>query len=835
MSQIKITSDAKLILNQITRSVGLGSVLDFGCTDINVLQQFWEYGYDAQGVAIQSDVFSSFQENYKKHIKLVNGNKLPYNDKSFDIVTCINVLEFLPKEQVLFYLNEIRRVTRHGLLLHVNSSLISQNILENRDWWEQLCIETGFRKHPNAFNVTSYDALETESNKFSILFEPVPESALAYYPLAALKEERDLHMDMGREAGRRSDAHMVRYYESAKYIRSGDRVLDAACGLGYGSSILKHNSLCSSVHGIDGSDYAIKYAQKNYGQEGKVSFSKGFLPECLTEFEHGSFDFIASFETLEHLENPLRFLEACKRVLSPGGRILVSVPHDWTEEDGKDPNPYHFHVYDWESLQQQVKESFHVEKAFAQTASRLKRNGEWAAHGREWKEIEPSRSIGVESEWCLILATKDPLSSDVPYFDRHNQHDVNVSVPTTFDFANQYENPWLVTSLISIGMRTENKPLLLDIAKRTVSKYRGVDAAAAYCVQGYKLLSDNNSLTDIEAWKKNIEVFISDRDWSLSKEIDIRWAISLLSILSLINRKYGNIDEEKDNLLSIINIPFLSYSPLIATKVVDARFKLGLFYWKRNDVNSAHSHFLEGLKSAEAAVCVNWTDVFGNIENLPRFVTNELSQILDISTRCSVALKFVRNEKPQGKVFLETIWNNAYEINLLHENIKHLSLVNQQYEKTKNDWYEPRIKHLEALKEINSTESIKNIDDSIDGDTSHLRRRMMHHVEMVRRLVTNIKQLEKQLDEANNLRTSWYEPQLAHLNNAIAEYETAKQEWFIPQLAARESEVAHLQNHISSMQAQIDEVTAFRRGRSFRIWRRLHPTVWRIRNFLRLN
>lgn len=827
--------DTSLIIQQLTLSAGVGSVLDIGCGDGKLVRDLCVHGYDAQGVDVSDVAISRANKLCVGRFKLGSATNLPFHDKSIDILTCINVIEYLSESDVVKALGEMRRVARRSVLLRISTQPPVVDgiypLAASRDWWERLCIEAGLRKHPNTFHVTSYPGLENEGAQLSILLEPVPEHALQSYPLTALREERDLHMDMGREAGRRSDAHMVRYHEASRYIRKGDRVLDAACGLGYGSHIMKQNSLCRSVHGIDGSDYAIDYANKNYGREGKISFSKGFLPDCLNDFEDGAFDFIASFETLEHLENPLDFLAECKRILSPGGRLLVSVPNDWTEEDGKDPNPHHFHVYYWETLQKQVETVFSIEKAFGQTASRLKRNGQWASHGRAWDEVNLAETLNAESEWCLVLATKDPIGTTQPFFDRHNPIEATVTTPVTFDFANQYENPWLITSLISIGMRTENTSLLLDYANKTISTYDGADAAAAYCVQGYNLISIDASIQEIEAWEKKIKTYIEDRDWNSSKEIEIRWAISLLYVLSILNKKIGKVDESISNLLLLIRIPFLKYSPLIATKVVEAQFNLGLFYWQKADVDNAQRHFLEGVKAAEAAVTVNWVEVFGPLTSLPRFVTAELSYILDFAMKCSVALSYVSTELPHGKIFLEVLWNRDLEINNMRRSIDGLNLNIQQYEKTKREYYEPKIQQLESR---NRTK-LETQDDNFSVDQAALRRRMMHHIEMVRRLVTNIKQLEAQLAEANKLRTEWFEPQLEHLNARIVEYEKTKREWFEPQLQSQQASINELQNYISSIQNQIDEVTAFRRGRAFRVWRKLYPVVWRIRSFLRLN
>ncbi|WP_422649192.1 class I SAM-dependent methyltransferase [Cupriavidus sp. H18C1] len=188
-------------------------------------------------------------------------------------------------------------------------------------------------------------------------------------------------MDMLRESGSRSDAHVFRYQLAARFVRPGDVVLDAASGLGYGSHLIWTGTKASKVIGIDGSEYAAKYASSNFGyaDEG-LEFREGFLPQCLHSIPDNSVDLVVSFETLEHVEDPEGLLAEFDRVLAPGGRFIGSVPNDWSDETGEDPNPFHLHVYTLEKFRQQLRARFAVEKFFSQTADRVKKLGakcEW--------------------------------------------------------------------------------------------------------------------------------------------------------------------------------------------------------------------------------------------------------------------------------------------------------------------------------------------------------------------------------------------------------------------------------------------------------------------------
>ena len=282
----------------------------------------------------------------------------------------------------------------------------------NRAVWEAAVIKAEWRKHPLNERVAPYGELDRVTGLLMVSFERVPQSALAVYPLKALEEERDLHTDMTREPGRRSDAHMTRYAQAAQFIRKGDRVIDVACGLGYGSYQLAHNSEAGSFTGLDASDYAVEYANLNFSHVSPtpMRFVVGDA-QNLSDMADGSADFAVSVETLEHLPEPDRLLAELHRVLSPQGRVYASVPNDWSDETGEDPNPFHFHVYDWRRLVAQFQRNgFVIEKAWLQDAG-----GGQKRHlsARSMLEIDPVSGPAGDGEWLLVLARKQGAPTSV--------------------------------------------------------------------------------------------------------------------------------------------------------------------------------------------------------------------------------------------------------------------------------------------------------------------------------------------------------------------------------------------------------------------------------------
>jgi ubiquinone/menaquinone biosynthesis C-methylase UbiE len=130
--------------------------------------------------------------------------------------------------------------------------------------------------------------------------------------------------------------HLSRYAFASRFVHE-KRVLDVACGIGYGSSILRKAG-AREVIGVDRSEETVVLAKRNFGMEG-VEFHAG-LAEDLSGL--GKFDVVVSFETIEHLKRPDKFLEETSRVLNDNGLLIISTP---IRESGslatKPANPYH--------------------------------------------------------------------------------------------------------------------------------------------------------------------------------------------------------------------------------------------------------------------------------------------------------------------------------------------------------------------------------------------------------------------------------------------------------------------------------------------------------------
>lgn len=128
--------------------------------------------------------------------------------------------------------------------------------------------------------------------------------------------------------------HAYRYAFAAQYVK-GKAVLDIACGEGYGAASLRAAG-ASNVIGVDVAAGACSHAKDKYGIETRQGSAES-IPLADAEV-----DAVVSFETIEHVARPLLFLDECKRVLRPGGILIISTPNkDVFSRRNGSVNPHH--------------------------------------------------------------------------------------------------------------------------------------------------------------------------------------------------------------------------------------------------------------------------------------------------------------------------------------------------------------------------------------------------------------------------------------------------------------------------------------------------------------
>lgn len=129
--------------------------------------------------------------------------------------------------------------------------------------------------------------------------------------------------------------HQVAYQHVSDLV-SGRTVLDIGCGEGYGTAAL---ATCAAVVvGIDYDTSVVRHATATYRTPAFVMANLAALP-----IQGTSIDVVVSLQVIEHVWDHAQFLHECRRVLRPGGRLVITTPNRLTFSPGADEpqNPFH--------------------------------------------------------------------------------------------------------------------------------------------------------------------------------------------------------------------------------------------------------------------------------------------------------------------------------------------------------------------------------------------------------------------------------------------------------------------------------------------------------------
>ncbi|SFP29375.1 Methyltransferase domain-containing protein [Amycolatopsis arida] len=129
--------------------------------------------------------------------------------------------------------------------------------------------------------------------------------------------------------------HEAAYLALLPYC-AGATVLEAGCGEGYGAGLIARHA--ARVLALDYDPPTAEHVARCYPEVDVVRGNLAFLPVAT-----GAVDVVANFQVIEHLWDQAGFLRECRRVLRPGGRLLVTTPNRLTFTPDSDTplNPYH--------------------------------------------------------------------------------------------------------------------------------------------------------------------------------------------------------------------------------------------------------------------------------------------------------------------------------------------------------------------------------------------------------------------------------------------------------------------------------------------------------------
>jgi GT2 family glycosyltransferase/SAM-dependent methyltransferase/glycosyltransferase involved in cell wall biosynthesis len=147
--------------------------------------------------------------------------------------------------------------------------------------------------------------------------------------------------------------HAHRYAVAATLV--ADRVVvDVGSGEGYGPAWLARRA--RHVLGIDIAADAVAHASRAYGTP-TLRFAVGDARRL--PVGDGAAEVVTCFETIEHVSEPESVLDELRRIVAPGGVVVLSTPdRHATHASGSPPNPFHLHELTAAELAHELRARF---------------------------------------------------------------------------------------------------------------------------------------------------------------------------------------------------------------------------------------------------------------------------------------------------------------------------------------------------------------------------------------------------------------------------------------------------------------------------------------------
>jgi 2-polyprenyl-3-methyl-5-hydroxy-6-metoxy-1,4-benzoquinol methylase len=181
--------------------------------------------------------------------------------------------------------------------------------------------------------------------------------------------------------------HLV-VYEWIARRTVGRRVVDMACGEGYGSAVLAREA--ASVVGVDANPEAHDHARLRYVRA-NLRFER-----TLVQWFAEPCDAVVFLQTIEHVRNPGEVLEHFKAMLAEGGVAFVSTPNVLTlapEGAEKSGNPWHLKEYRAQEFRTLCEAHFGSVELLGLFHARKLRLHQWAIEHAHWDDVH--RHLGI--------------------------------------------------------------------------------------------------------------------------------------------------------------------------------------------------------------------------------------------------------------------------------------------------------------------------------------------------------------------------------------------------------------------------------------------------------
>jgi len=651
--------DGAELASQVLNVCGPGSVLDAGCGMGFLVRELLSRGVEATGCDVARACVEA--DNAGAPGRFFEGSllALPFGDGAFDSVISTDVLEHLAEDDVDHAIGELARVARRNLYIRLSTEPDRDGAwhltIKPREWWEARFLAAGLRRHPRSWRVLPYEAIDRQGWQVTLMFEKPPE-----------RLGRERHgADSASRPDRGSEARLARYAYAAACVRPGDTALLIGCAGGSGAAVVARNSLAARVIATAADRDEIAYAGAAHDLS-DTEF-RCAQPLDLSFLADRSVDIVVCADgPLAGATEPAALVEFA-RVLSPGGRLVMAVPDEPSRGDaGESSSPA------WRRVASALSEHFLIERCAAQSDARdetVADSPDMPArrldHVRFRDEGTASASLltweldgAPTAHWWLAVAMKSPLGAGKDgYRETAFESGPTDGAYHLTSFARDYDNPWLVRSMVSIGVRATRPALLRLLALETLKGRSGsADTGAALCVLAYQEVEragagggDHTASDDLVG---RIDRYQTEADGTAHAW---RWKVSCLYAAGLLRLRVGERGEARAAFEACAALDCTRFSPLLASKTVDAAFRAGAMAAADGDLAAARRLWESGVREARRVLTGSWLNILGDEARPAVFGLPEVAVVADAASRCAYGIDAL-NRAPSDRA---RVWGAA--------------------------------------------------------------------------------------------------------------------------------------------------------------------------------
>ena len=162
-----------------------------------------------------------------------------------------------------------------------------------------------------------------------------------------------------------------------------------------------------------------------------------------------------------------------------------------------------------------------------------------------------------------------------------------------------------------------------------------VEHGAALCVRGYRLIETSADRDDVGSLRRQIVEWLESDGESPHH---FRWRVSLEHLLGRLALLLGDREDAVSWFDQCANEDATRFSPLLATKTVEAAWFAGLLRASDGDIEAARRYWTLGLEQADRARGADWREIVGETREPMGFGLREFAGVIDQAARCAAGL-----------------------------------------------------------------------------------------------------------------------------------------------------------------------------------------------------